>query len=105
MPLHQLGWYMDFGKLDNMFQWIVELLPQSMVLLVRHAMPSSCPRQSLAPPHEPEPYVSAAPASSRHRRGLLTTPMSASRELDMVPDSEVANDNDDDVFMEVSLTA
>ncbi|KAI0181535.1 hypothetical protein GGR52DRAFT_42602 [Hypoxylon sp. FL1284] len=24
-PLHQLGWYMDFNKLDNMFQWIVEL--------------------------------------------------------------------------------
>ncbi|KAJ9149271.1 polymerase [Pleurostoma richardsiae] len=24
-PLHELGWYIDFGRLDNMFQWIVEL--------------------------------------------------------------------------------
>ncbi|KAI1388932.1 uncharacterized protein F4822DRAFT_262536 [Hypoxylon trugodes] len=24
-PLHQLGWYIDFDKIDNMFQWIVEL--------------------------------------------------------------------------------
>ncbi|KAI1769688.1 hypothetical protein GGR53DRAFT_11741 [Hypoxylon sp. FL1150] len=23
-PLHQLGWYIDFDKLNNMFQWIVE---------------------------------------------------------------------------------
>ncbi|KAI2611103.1 uncharacterized protein GGS25DRAFT_181949 [Hypoxylon fragiforme] len=23
-PLHQLGWYIDFEKIDNMFQWIVE---------------------------------------------------------------------------------
>ncbi|KAI1422115.1 hypothetical protein F5Y12DRAFT_654007 [Xylaria sp. FL1777] len=24
-PLHELGWYIDFEKIDNMFQWIVEL--------------------------------------------------------------------------------
>ena len=24
-PLHELGWYVDFDKVDNMFQWIVEL--------------------------------------------------------------------------------
>ncbi|ROV92598.1 hypothetical protein VMCG_08968 [Cytospora schulzeri] len=24
-PLHELGWYIDFDKVDNMFQWIVEL--------------------------------------------------------------------------------
>lgn len=24
-PLHVLGWYIDFDKIDNMFQWIVEL--------------------------------------------------------------------------------
>ncbi|KAJ8131554.1 hypothetical protein O1611_g2071 [Lasiodiplodia mahajangana] len=24
-PLHELGWYLDFDKIDNMFQWIVEL--------------------------------------------------------------------------------
>ncbi|CAK7263267.1 hypothetical protein SEPCBS57363_000466 [Sporothrix epigloea] len=24
-PLSELGWYMDFSRLDNMFQWIVEL--------------------------------------------------------------------------------
>lgn len=24
-PVHELGWYMDFDKIDNMFQWIVEL--------------------------------------------------------------------------------
>ncbi|KAI2624691.1 hypothetical protein GGS26DRAFT_600222 [Hypomontagnella submonticulosa] len=24
-PLHQLGWYIDFDKISNMFQWIVEL--------------------------------------------------------------------------------
>ncbi|KAK5632504.1 hypothetical protein RRF57_008218 [Xylaria bambusicola] len=24
-PLHQLGWYIDFEKIENMFQWIVEL--------------------------------------------------------------------------------
>ncbi|CAK7565022.1 MAG: hypothetical protein SEPTF4163_002929 [Sporothrix epigloea] len=24
-PLAELGWYMDFSRLDNMFQWIVEL--------------------------------------------------------------------------------
>lgn len=24
-PLHELGWYMDFGKTDNLFHWIVEL--------------------------------------------------------------------------------
>lgn len=24
-PLHELGWYMDFDNVDNMFQWIVEL--------------------------------------------------------------------------------
>lgn len=24
-PLHELGWYINFDKLDNMFQWIVEL--------------------------------------------------------------------------------
>ncbi|KAM7209440.1 ubiquitin-conjugating enzyme E2 Q2 [Naviculisporaceae sp. PSN 640] len=23
-PLHELGWYMDFEKMENMFQWIVE---------------------------------------------------------------------------------
>ncbi|KAI0395710.1 hypothetical protein F5Y17DRAFT_184426 [Xylariaceae sp. FL0594] len=24
-PLHDLGWYIDFEKIDNLFQWIVEL--------------------------------------------------------------------------------
>jgi ubiquitin-conjugating enzyme E2 Q len=24
-PLHELGWYIDFDKIENMFQWIVEL--------------------------------------------------------------------------------
>ncbi|KAI0097688.1 hypothetical protein GGR51DRAFT_552941 [Nemania sp. FL0031] len=24
-PLHELGWYLDFDRIDNMFQWIVEL--------------------------------------------------------------------------------
>ncbi|KAK0652163.1 hypothetical protein B0T16DRAFT_323698 [Cercophora newfieldiana] len=24
-PLHELGWYMDFDRIDNLFQWIVEL--------------------------------------------------------------------------------
>ncbi|KAI1656602.1 hypothetical protein F4813DRAFT_397473 [Daldinia decipiens] len=24
-PLHELGWYIDFEKINNMFQWIVEL--------------------------------------------------------------------------------
>lgn len=24
-PLHELGWYMDFENIENMFQWIVEL--------------------------------------------------------------------------------
>ncbi|CAK7221036.1 hypothetical protein SEUCBS140593_004436 [Sporothrix eucalyptigena] len=24
-PAHELGWYIDFSRLDNMFQWIVEL--------------------------------------------------------------------------------
>lgn len=24
-PLHELGWYIDFGRIENMFQWIVEL--------------------------------------------------------------------------------
>ncbi|OAA67215.1 Ubiquitin-conjugating enzyme/RWD-like protein [Niveomyces insectorum RCEF 264] len=24
-PCHELGWYIDFDKLDNLFQWIVEL--------------------------------------------------------------------------------
>ncbi|KAI5863513.1 hypothetical protein GGS23DRAFT_596687 [Durotheca rogersii] len=24
-PLHELGWYIDFGNMNNMFQWIVEL--------------------------------------------------------------------------------
>lgn len=24
-PLHELGWYIDFSNIDNMFQWIVEL--------------------------------------------------------------------------------
>ncbi|OTB03425.1 hypothetical protein M426DRAFT_12575 [Hypoxylon sp. CI-4A] len=24
-PLHELGWYIDFGKMNNLFQWIVEL--------------------------------------------------------------------------------
>ncbi|TGJ80826.1 hypothetical protein E0Z10_g7935 [Xylaria hypoxylon] len=24
-PLHELGWYVDFERIDNMFQWIVEL--------------------------------------------------------------------------------
>ncbi|KAJ3560739.1 hypothetical protein NPX13_g9201 [Xylaria arbuscula] len=24
-PLHDLGWYIDFGKIENMFQWIIEL--------------------------------------------------------------------------------
>lgn len=24
-PLHELGWYIDFSTIDNMFQWIVEL--------------------------------------------------------------------------------
>ncbi|KAL7624067.1 hypothetical protein AAE478_005624 [Parahypoxylon ruwenzoriense] len=24
-PLHELGWYIDFEKMNNMFQWIVEL--------------------------------------------------------------------------------
>jgi ubiquitin-conjugating enzyme E2 Q len=23
--LHELGWYMDFDSMENMFQWIVEL--------------------------------------------------------------------------------
>ncbi|KAI1179737.1 hypothetical protein F4777DRAFT_531746 [Nemania sp. FL0916] len=25
VPLHELGWYMDFERIENMFQWIVEL--------------------------------------------------------------------------------
>lgn len=25
IPLHELGWYIDFDNIDNMFQWIVEL--------------------------------------------------------------------------------
>ncbi|KAF3071185.1 hypothetical protein GL218_00565 [Daldinia childiae] len=25
IPLHELGWYIDFEKINNMFQWIVEL--------------------------------------------------------------------------------
>lgn len=24
-PLHELGWYIDFSNIDNMFQWVVEL--------------------------------------------------------------------------------
>ncbi|KAK4455728.1 ubiquitin-conjugating enzyme E2 Q2 [Podospora aff. communis PSN243] len=24
-PLHELGWYMDFDRIDNVYQWIVEL--------------------------------------------------------------------------------
>lgn len=24
-PLHELGWHMDFGTIDNLFQWIVQL--------------------------------------------------------------------------------
>ncbi|KAM0325400.1 hypothetical protein ACHAQA_007386 [Verticillium albo-atrum] len=24
-PIHELGWYVDFGKMENMFHWIIEL--------------------------------------------------------------------------------
>ncbi len=39
-PLHELGWYVDFDKLDNLFQWIVELHSFDLTLPLAQDMKS-----------------------------------------------------------------